>query len=152
MGAPKGHAPYAGCEKGGRPKKYTEEVIEHEAHQFRNWMDKPDSVWYECFAVERGYHPSLLSEWAKSNKKFGVVYDYAQGWQKAKLINGGLIGKYNSNILKLVLANTIGWTDKQQISGNAANPLAFLLEQADGKSKDIVNHDKRVDDRSQTST
>jgi hypothetical protein len=146
MGAPKGHPPYAGCEKGGRPRKYDDDFIINEANQFLIWMGKPESVWYECFAIERGYNPHLLSEWAKHNKKFATVYEYAQGWQKAKLINGGLTGKYNSNVLKLVLANTIGWTDKQQISGNAANPLAFLLEQANGKSKDIVTNDKRSGD------
>ena len=28
MPAPKGHAPYPGCEKGGRPKKYTKDLAD----------------------------------------------------------------------------------------------------------------------------
>ena len=37
------------------------------------------------------------------------------------------------------MANLSGWTDKQQVSGEATNPLAFLLQKADGQSKDLVN-------------
>lgn len=40
----------------------------------------------------------------------------------------------------LVLANTCGWADKQQVSGDSVNPLSFLLELADGSSKDPVEY------------
>lgn len=39
------------------------------------------------------------------------------------------------------MANLSGWSDKQQISGDAANPLAFLLQKVDGQSKDLVSED-----------
>lgn len=38
MPAPKGHAPYPGCEKGGRPLKFTKDFIESEAEAFLEWM------------------------------------------------------------------------------------------------------------------
>src|SRR5271157_6085010 len=123
MPAPKGHAPYNKNGEGGRPKRFTDEFIEKEALAFLEWMKKPDSIWYEGFALERGYSPVLLSEWAKDNKRFNEVYKISQSWQKNKLIRGGLLNKFNSSITKLVLANTIGWTDKQQVSGDSANPL-----------------------------
>ena len=139
MPAPKGHPPYNINGEGGRPKKFTKEFIEKEAEAFLEWMQRHESVWYESFAVERGYDPGYLSLWAKENKRFSQVYALSQGWQKAKLISGGLLNHYNSSITKLVLANTVGWTDKQQVSGDAVNPLAFVLNKIDGTSKELVD-------------
>jgi hypothetical protein len=50
---------------------------------------------------------------------------------------------FNSGMSKFALMNCHGWSDKQEskISGDAASPLAFLMQQADGKSKDIVKDD-----------
>ena len=140
MPAPKGHPPYPGCETGGRPKKYTSEFIEAEADAFMKWMKRPANIWYKDFALERGYDPRLLSLWEKENEKFSEVYKLSQHWQQSKLIKGGLLNHYNASITKLVLANTCGWTDKQQVSGDTANPLAFILDKIDGNSKELVDH------------
>lgn len=139
MPAPKGHLPYPGCEKGGRPPKYTEEFIESEADAFLDWMKKDNSIWYKDFALERGYLPDQLSEWAKINEKFSRVYKQSQAWQQSKLVKGGLLSQYNAGFTKFVMSNTCGWSDKQQVSGDTANPLAFLLQKVDGQSKDLVN-------------
>ncbi len=138
MPAPKGHKPYQGCETGGRPQKYTPEFIEKEADAFLEWMQHPESMWYKDFALERGYDPDQLTIWAEQNEKFSGVYKRSQGWQQSKLIKGGLLNQYNSTITKLVLANTCGWTDKQQLAGDVANPLQFLLQNVDGSSKELV--------------
>ncbi len=139
MPAPLGHAPYKGCETGGRPTKYTDEYIENEAIAFHEWLKLPDSIWYESFAIERGYTPDMFSIWSKSNEKFSGVYKYAQHWQKQKLLNGSLLNKYNSSITKLVLANTIGWTDKveQKVTGDSKNPLSFVVDM-DSRSKELI--------------
>lgn len=114
MPAPKGHPPYPGCETGGRPKKYTQEFIEAEAEAFLEWMQRPESVWYESFAVERGYDPDLLSIWAKENKKFSGVYKLSQGWQKSKLISGGLLNQYNSTLPNSsLLIQSVGQTSSR---------------------------------------
>jgi len=42
---------------------------------------------------------------------------------------------------KFVLSNCHSWKDQAQISGDAANPLAFLLQKVDGQSKDLVHGD-----------
>ena len=101
MPAPKGHAPYPGCENGGRPVKYTKEFIEAEADAFEEWMARPDSIWYESFAVERGYDANLLSLRAKENQKFSDIYQRSQTWQKSKLIVNGLLSKFNRLLAKL---------------------------------------------------
>jgi hypothetical protein len=136
MPAPKGHEPYPGCEKGGRPPQFN---IEEEAEAFEAWMKKEDSIWYKDFALERGYLPDQLSEWSKKNEKFARVYKKSQEWQQSKLVKGGLLSKYNSGFCKFVMGNTCGWYDKQQISGDSANPLEFLLIGIDGGSKELVS-------------
>ena len=141
MPAPKGHPPYSGCENGGRPPKYTKDFIESEAEAFLEWMGQDDSIWYKDFALERGYLPDQLSEWAKVNEKFSRVYKQSQAWQQSKLVKGGLLSQYNAGFTKFVMSNTCGWSEKQQVSGDAVNPLAFLLQKADGQSKDLVNED-----------
>jgi len=141
MPAPKGHAPYPGCETGGRPKKYTAEFIENEADKFLEWMNDPKSMWYEDFALSRGYDPDQLSLWAKENEKFSGVYKRSKAWQKSLLVRGGLLNKFNSAITTLVLTNTTGWSSKQEskISGDAVNPLSFILQNVDGKTKDLID-------------
>lgn len=141
MPAPKFHEAYNTQGEGGRPKKYTPEFIEAEAIAFETWMQHPESIWYEDFAMQRGYDPDQLHLWAKENERFSGVYKRSKFWQKSLLIKGGLLSKYNSSIVKLVLANTIGWTDKveSKVSGDAANPLNFILQGIDGKSKELVD-------------
>ncbi len=141
MPAPKGHEAYRGCETGGRPKKWTSQLIEQEADAFLQWITEKDNVWFEDFALQRGYDPNLLSLWANENEKFSGVLKRVKAWQKSVLINGGLLNKFNSNIVKLVLFNTSNWTDRQEtkISGDATNPLAFILNSIDGSSKEFKN-------------
>lgn len=143
MPAPRGHAPYPGCERGaaagGRPEKYTLEKIEEEADAFLDWMALPESLWYKDFALERGYHPEYLSIWAAKSKRFSQVYERAKEWQQSRLVKGGLLNQFNAGFTKFVMSNTCGWTDRQQVSGDVVNPLAVLLQKVDGTTKDLIN-------------
>lgn len=144
MPAPLGHPPYAGCETGGRPCRYSKEDIERYADEFKEWLNDPSHVWFKDFCLDNDIDPDLMPEWAKENEKFNGVYRFAKHRQESRLVNGGLLSTYNGSIVKLVLANAHGWTDKSEakISGDAVNPLAFLLQSVDGKSKDLVNEDE----------
>lgn len=142
MPAPKGHAPYEGCETGGRPTKFTKEQIERYADEFKKWLDNPSHVWFKDFALDNDLDPDYLSVWAEENEKFLGVYKAAKHRQESRLINGGLMNAYNGSIVKLVLANAHGWkTDKTEtkVSGDAANPLSFVLDKIDGKSKELID-------------
>jgi hypothetical protein len=143
MPAPKGHPNYDTQGLAGRPKKYDDAFIENEAVELENWIEKPNSVWFEDFANQRGYSPDYLSEWAKKNERFFGAYKRAQALQKSILVRGGLSNKFNAGFTKFVMANTCGWSDRQEtkLSGDVANPLAFLMQQIDGKSKDLINGD-----------
>jgi len=140
MPAPKGNK-FAKGHKCGRPKKYTDEFIENEAKAFYEWMKKPENILFKSFALERGYLASNLSEFAQNNKVFSECLQYAREWQEQKLANYGLFNKTNPSITKFILGNCHGWVEKTQtqLSGDAQNPLNFVLTDIDGKTKDLVD-------------
>jgi hypothetical protein len=140
MPAPKGNK-FAKGHGEGCPQKYTDKWIEQEAEALLQWMKKEDSVYFKSFAVERGYSPQRLTEFAKSNKVFSEALELAKSWQECRLVNYSLWNKINSNITKFCLANCHGFSDKTELSGNAANPLGFLMQMVDGASKDLI-HDE----------
>ncbi len=142
MPAPKGHEPYQGCETGGRPVKYTSEFIEGEADKLEAWMKaRNENIFLEDFAFERGYSYRRLNEWSKENEKFSDTYERFQMRQKSTLMKGGLAKRFNYNMCALILGHSHGVIAKseQKLSGDATNPLAFLMQQVDGKSKDLIN-------------
>lgn len=147
--APKNHDPYPGCETGGRPTKYTVEFIENEADKLNEWMnEKKDNIFVnifiEDFCLERGYSYARLNEWEKSNEKFSETYDRFKMRQKVALFKGGLAKKFSYPMCALILSHSHGVVSKteQKISGSAINPLACILEMADGKSKNLVKEDE----------
>jgi len=146
MPAPKGHPPYNTWVKNlGRPREWTDERIEKEADAFWEWLQLPTSFWFSQFATERGYPDKYIVDFAKRNENFRSVYEYAQTWQKNRLVMGGLLNKFNSNMTKLVLFNTCGWKDKQELSGDSENPLSCILEKVNGSSKELIEY-ASVDD------
>lgn len=140
MPAPIGHEAY-NKGAGGRPIKYDAIYIEGEASAFEEWMNQPGSIYFKRFAIDRGYHPNRLAEFAEQNEKFSGVYARAKVWQEVKLAEGGLTGNFNGSFCKFVMGNVCGWVDKveNKLSGDVVNPLAFLLQKADGESKGLVN-------------
>ncbi len=138
MGAPLGNQFAKGHGK-GRPQAYTDQMIEKEAQAFREWMAKEDSIFIKSFAVERGYSPQRLTEFAEKNNVFSEVLELAKSWQECRLINYGLFNKTNSGLTKFVLANHHNYSEKTQVTGDAANPLSFLLSKVDGNSKGLIS-------------
>lgn len=106
-------------------------------------MKHPESIYFKKFAIDRGYHPNRLAEFAEQNEKFSGVYEKAKAWQEVRLVEGGLLSEFHAGFTKFVMGNVCGWIDKQEtrVSGNAANPLAFLLQRVDGASRDLVHED-----------
>ena len=142
MPAPKGHEPYAGCETGGRPTKYTKEFIEAEADAFDEWMKKKDSIWYKDFAYERGYDIGLIYDWARTNEKFSQAYKRSQLRQESLLVRGGLLKKFNYNMCALVLGHKYGMVAKQEnkISGDAKDPLSVIMTVVNDDSRDLIDN------------
>jgi len=140
-GGPKGHAPYPGCETGGRPLEYTQEKINAFADEFTEWQKDPSNIWFKDFCIERDINPDLLVEWSNKNDKFSGAYKLAKHRQESRLVNGGLLDSYNAGIVKFVLANAHGWSEKNEakVSGDAENQLAFILKMVDNTSRELVN-------------
>lgn len=143
MPAPNGHVAYNENGEGGRPRRYLTKDIEIYADKFKDWLQEPSHVWFKDFALDNDIDPDLLSEWANENERFNGVYKAAKHRQESRLINGGLTNSYNSSIVKLVLGNAHGWSDRTEtkLSGDSVNPLSFILQTVDGTTKELVNEE-----------
>lgn len=140
-GAPKGNKNALG-NSGQQPQIYTDEWINNEAKLFREWLNKPDSLFFTTFATDRGYCIQRLTEFANRSLEFAEVLKFAKDWQANRLVNGGLKNETNASITKFVLANHHNYTEKQQITGDSNNPVSFLMTKHDGSSKDLVDDNK----------
>ena len=129
MPAPKGNKFAKGHGKGA-PQRYTDSWIEQEAEEFMKWMQLPDSVFFKSFAVERGYHPNRLQEFANSNKVFSGVLELAKAWQESKLVNYGLFNRVNCGMAKFCLSNHHGYAEKNQVAVDKV-PLVEALSNID---------------------
>jgi len=141
MPAPKGHKAYPGSETGGRPTIYTKEKIEEYADELEIWIKDINNYWLKDFCLERGISGTYLAIWAKKNEKFNRIFKVAYEYQESKIFKGAMKGTYNHTMSKMALTNFHQWAEKTEtkISGDSENPLSFLLNVADGKSKDLVN-------------
>lgn len=144
MAAPKKHAAFNKNDEGGRPIEYTEAFLEKEAEALLIWFENPSNFYYKKFALERGYSPQRLSEFAKCNQRFSEALEKAKAWQELRLVEGGLQGGYNATITKFVLTNCHNWAERTQqtLSGDAVNPLSFVLQAIDGKTKELVQDEE----------
>lgn len=111
---------------GGRPQTYSDEYLNELAESLWEWIKKPTSVWFEAFAIERQIPSDRLVDFAKRNEKFAEAYHFAKQWQKLKLIEGGLMNKFNSNITKLLLAHGHGIRDQQEVHHQGAQPVEIV--------------------------
>jgi hypothetical protein len=141
MAAPKGHAAYNTKGEGGSPKIHTKEFIENEAEELNKWMQKEGNIFFNRFALMRGYHPQRLTEFAEKSVRFAEVFTMAKKWQELIISEGAITKEFSDGFSKFILINHHGWADKSEtkVSGDAENPLSFLMTQADGQSKDLVN-------------
>lgn len=88
---------------GPPPSKYTQEFIEQEAAAFINWFSQPENIYFKRFALERGYPPDVLADFAKKNEVFKRAYLFAKEWQECKIVEGALFNKLNSNFANSIL-------------------------------------------------
>jgi len=141
MVAPKGHAPYPGCETGGRPRRHSTEDVERFADELIVWIKKESSFWLKDFCLERDIDPDYMSIWAKENEKFAGAYKIAKSFQESRIFKGAMQETFNTTMSKFALMNCHGWADRQEtkMSGDAVNPLAFLIKESAQSTKELVN-------------
>ncbi len=90
--------------KMGRPKKYTDEVIEQEADALLEWIKNPTSFYLGVFAEHRGYNRQRLSEFANSNEYFSDAYQRAIQWQENMFCNKALTREWDPGFTSRVMA------------------------------------------------
>lgn len=139
MPAPKGHPYYNIYGQGGRPIKYNQEFIENEAYALYEWIyDKPENIFIERFAFDRGYSCKRVYDWIKVNERFLDVYELFKTKQKNAMFMGAISKKTNYQGCALVLSNGHGIVAKteQKITGD---PLLSLLQDIDGTTADLIH-------------
>lgn len=141
MPAPKGHPPYNKNGEGGRPKIYTKEFVDKEADLLEEWMQDKNNLFIEDFCFDRGYHDGRIDEFIKSSERFALTYQKFKMRQKSELFKGGLKRKFAHPMCALILSHNHGVYQKteQKVTGDVANPLAFVIQDIDGKTKDLVD-------------
>lgn len=117
--------------KMGTPTKYKSEYCDSIIEFFRGGdVEYPT---FERFADSINVCVDTLQEWKKVHKNFSASYNRAKNIQKAKLIEGGMVGKFNSQFAKFVAINCHGMTEKQElnIGGQDDNKLEVEIKVVD---------------------
>jgi len=100
--------------KVGRPTKYNKGILEKARHYVNNFELLGDVIPSHIgVALACGIRSSTLYDWAghEDKKEFSEILEEILQKQHQILINSGLTGKFNSNIVKLVLGKH-GYHDK----------------------------------------
>ena len=129
----------------GRPKIFDDAFMEKEADEFLTWMAEPCNLWFEDFALERGYLPRRMYEWEKKNSRFKPAFEAVSAMQKSKLIKGGLFEETNPGFTKFVMANACDWYEKKVIKPELTSKTEDILSKIDGGSKELVADDEDDD-------
>jgi|SRR6185436_1674411 len=142
MAPPKGHAPYPGCETGGRPIKYTEPYVSELADHLYKWVnDHNDNIFIEDWCLENDIPEEAITKELIYFDKFSQAYNKLKTKQKVAIFKGGLKRKFAHPMCALLLSHShnIHLKTEQKLTGSATDPLAFCLENIDGNTKDLVN-------------
>ena len=114
MPAPKGHPPYPGCETGGKPKIFTDEVIDNLADILQKWGKDDKNIFIEDFCLENDLRPSNIHIFEKKNEKFARAYEKIKLKQKTAIFKGGLSKKFSFPMCALLLYHNHGISQQIQ--------------------------------------
>lgn len=103
--------------KGGRPSKYTPELLEKATHYVENYKEYGDAVptiVALCLEIDVAY--STAFEWSRDPNKpeFSNIYLRLESFQHRALVNGGLAGGFNSAVTKMMMTKH-GYSDRQEV-------------------------------------
>lgn len=126
--------------KGGRPRKWTDEVIAKETNALHEWIENPNNYFFTSFLTARNLHPQQVERFAEMSEEFCEAYARAKLVQEQRLVELAVSRKGDGNFIKFVLQNKAGWKDKNEISGDTQNPLAVIMERIALSAKDPLDH------------
>lgn len=142
MAAPQGHPNYDVNLTGGRPYKHSIEELEVFAEELLEWSEKDDSLYLKVFTSKKRIAASRLVEWAARSERFAEALEIAKDRQESRLFIGGLQNKLHPGTVKIGLSINHGWKEEKAapniyINGTAADVVTTILDNTDGKSKDL---------------
>lgn len=126
----------------GRPREWTEDRIEIERKALEKWIANPKNYFFTAFMAERDLHGEQIERFCQYSSNFRDTYARALKIQEARLVELAVSRKGDGNFIKFVLQNKAGWREKQEISGDAANPLAVIMDRIAESSKDLLDYDE----------
>ena len=98
---------------GGRPTKYSRQVLDTTMDYLQNYESYGDVVPTKAgLAKILDCDRETINVWGESDDKpeFSRMYRKLMAYQEHSLVNNGLTGKYNSNVTKLMLSKH-GYSD-----------------------------------------
>lgn len=122
--------------KGGRPRKWTEKEISAEYFALIEWMEDPNSYFMTSFLIQRYLKAEHLRRLSQYSEEFRETLERARLVQECRLVDLAVFHKGDPGFIKFILQNKSGWKGKAEISGNAANPLAVIMERIAASAKD----------------
>ena len=109
---------------GGRPTKYSEEILAKAQDYAVNHEEYEDPVpTVAGLSCELDTKRSVLYEWGKKHPEFQDTLDHILARQERKLVAKGLNNEFSGTITKLMLANH-GYSDK--VEQNISSPDGSL--------------------------
>ena len=100
---------------GGRPTKYTPELVEKAKAYITDYETHGDVIpSIAGLASVLDVSRTLLYDWEKAHEEFLYILEGIKREQQKVLLNKGLSGDFNSAITKLVLGKH-GYHDKQEV-------------------------------------
>lgn len=112
----------------GRPIEWTKPRIDRLTQALNEWIENPKNYFVLGFCNEQGIEHKHLERLAQMDESFCQTYSRAKQIQEERLVELGVSRKGDGNFIKFILANKAGYKDKQEISGDSANPLALVLD------------------------
>lgn len=103
----------------GRPTDYGAEKLEKARHYLAHYEEYDDAIpSIAGLSLVLGIARSTVYDWASQPEKaeFSDILQEILSTQEKVLVNKGLKGEFNSNIVKLALGKH-GYSDKQELTG-----------------------------------
>ncbi len=100
-----------GSYPGGRPTKYTPDMVDRLEGYMRNCPDELPSK--AGFTTIVGVHVNTIDNWGKKYPEFLWALERLKTYQECILINKGLTGAYNPTIAKLILCSNHGYRKRR---------------------------------------
>jgi hypothetical protein len=101
----------------GRPTKYCQEILDRSFDYFENYERYGDAVPSQGgLSSELDIARSTLKKWGKEpgKEEFSAILAKIKMKQERVLLNKGLLGEFNSNIVKLMLGKH-GYSNRAKI-------------------------------------